>query len=81
MTRPKLLTAEEERTLRLEEASLVLVTSPTSPSVSAALLIHRGEVLTYAPGLERWIGRRTAGEVLDFFRKQGWRVEVNPTPR
>ena len=61
---------------RLEEASLVIV---TAPSFVAALLIHRGEVLTYAPILARWIQRRKAAEALDVFRAQGWRVEVNPT--
>jgi hypothetical protein len=63
---------------RLAEAALVIV---TTPDFSGALLIHRGDVLCYAPGLTRWVQGRRAADALDAFRAQGWRVQVNPTLR
>lgn len=61
------------RAEKCRRGTSVLVTAPT---FTAGLVIYRGEVVTYAPILRRWVRGWSAWEALDRLRAQGWRVEI-----
>jgi hypothetical protein len=72
---------EEKQLPRAEKIRLATTIQVTAPTFVAQLQIYRGEVVAYAPELERWVKGRRASEALDRMREQRWRVEILDAPQ